>query len=319
MKLSQNLTYKITLLLALIIALTSFFYFQTRNVFAQCLQSSLNEGLLSAVGTIAGNTGNVNQICVTGTEEASYREFKVPSYQDLEDQYYSLNLSGYKKTIAPPQSPSGTLNFSTTGNGIYVQNGNLAINSASGTGVQVIFVRGNLNINGNITYANNDINSGLVFIVRDNIYIAPSVTQVNAVLIVVGQNNATTGIICTSWNGTACANVPPASQLVINGSLISLNKYNLTSPESAIKLVRDLNVNDRAAEVINKQTKFLYILRGGILTKDLIIQTEDQQYDIPGAAATPFPTPTPLPSTSCTQLSNPAGIDLLEIPGCVYI
>ncbi len=318
--------------LLFVLAVTTFYnvYLLSKTdskVFAQCLLSDLNEGLISAVGGSTGNTGNPGQICVTGNN-AQYRDFKVPTYQDLEDQFYALNRSAAKKTTAPPQSPVQTLNF-PAGSGVYLQPNTLTINNVTGTGtgVQVIFVQGDLNITGNITYANADMNSGLVFIVRDNINIYSNVTQVNAVLISTGNGlplPSTTGYICSSYvTGPGCVNTPSTQQLVINGSLISLNKTDLGSA-SAIQFIRSLAVNVQPAEVVNKQAKYLYLLRGGIFTKDLIITTEDQHYTIPGVTSTPYPSATPLPPPICTEvLLNPPPdrswtISNLIISGCLW-
>lgn len=297
------------LLFTLFSSLTSILYAQ------QCLQSDLNEGLISAVGTILGNTGNINQICVTGTEEASYREFKVPSYQNLEDQFYTLTRSTYRKGI--DQLPANNWSFTgaSSGNGIYLQTGDVSLNSVdTGTGVQVIFIRGKLDIIGDINYADADSSSGLVFVVQGDINIYSNVKKINAVLI-------STGIICSSYTGITCANVSPASQLVVNGSLISLNKTDLGN-SSAIRLVRNLELNDRAAEVVNKQPKYLYILRNGMFTKDLIITTEDSHYDIPGITNPPPSPPPTLPPAVCTPVVVPQNVPYtipipFEIPGCI--
>lgn len=314
----HNLKFRVLILLFPIFLISfllfSLFSSLTSILYAQCLQSDLNEGLISAVGNITGNTGNINQICVTGTNEARYREFKVPTYDDLENQFYTLSRSSAKKTGALP----GSLAFA--GDGIYLHQGNLTINTASGNGAQIIFVHeGNLDITGNITYADADSLSGLVFVVQGDVNIYDSVTQINAVLI-------STGDICTAFiAGSGCPadntpyNITP--ELTVNGSLISLN----TDPDpitgKRIKLRRNLIVNDQPAEKINKQAKYLYILRNGMFTKDLIIITEDSHYDIPGVTNPPPPVIPPLPPAVCTPVIAPQEIPIIfediEIPECL--
>lgn len=308
------------LLLTLTFCLT--FILSAKLIYAQtCQTNDRNQGLISALG-LSGSTffGNFEQVCVVDTQ-ASYREFKVPSFDDLKNQYYDLSRSTVKKGI---NQLSGTnLNFAgaNAGNGIYYQSGSMTLTSAAGTGTQVIFVEGDLNIAGNITYGDNDSNSGLVFIVKGNINIYSSVTQVNAVLI-------SSGIICTAYNNTAGACMDGGTftpGLTINGSLISLNKEDLPAGTSAILFRRSLSLNDVAAEVTNKQPKYLYNLRNGLFTKDLIIIEEDKHFNINAVpSAFPFPSigsPQPAPSNNCTQVGNPfqLGIGIFKIPDCLRI
>ena len=298
------------------------------DVSADCLESTLNEGLISAGGTVTGKTGNVNKICVTGTQDASYREFKVPSYQDLENQFYTLSRVPGNIRKAPDSLPRGTGSAPAgwnglAGDGIYKQTTTVYLSSVAGTGTQVIFIQGNLNITGNITYActnpplctSDDPNSGLVFIVSGNINIAPAVTKINAVLI-------SSGLICTAtsdFSNSTCYNGIDLQQLVINGSLISINTTNLTEP--AIRLGRSLVVNDEPAEIVNKQPKYLYNLRKGLFTKDLIITSEDQLYPITTAGA-PSPSPSSAPPPGpviCNPLPNSISGDDVKIAGCICL
>lgn len=229
----------------------------------------------------------------------------------METQFYISSTSPAKRS---DQLIGSDLNFS--GNGIYLQKNSLTLNSAgpqTGGGVQVIFIKGNLNITGNITYADTDPYSGLVFIVSGDININSDVTQVNAVLISHSR-------ICTAYLVSSCldgSTITP--QLVVNGSLISLNRTNLPSGDSAIKLVRNLAINNQPAEVINKQAKYLYILKDGLFTKDLILIQEDKSYDIspnPGG-----PPPPPPPAATTCQGANPLAIlsnpDFKDVTNCI--
>lgn len=265
--------------------------------FADCQPSDKNEGLISGLSITGGGViGNIDQTCVLDPQgAAAYSLFKIDSYDSLENQFYTLSRApaGVKKG-APP----ATLDF-TGGDGIFLQDGDLTVGASSGTGTgtQVIFVRGNLTITGNITYActnaptctNYDPYSGLIFVVLGDINIYKDVTKVNAVLIS-SDNPAipASGKICTAYDSVAinCLDgTIDTPQLVVNGSLISLNKTNLPDTQAAILLRRNLPNNILAAEVINKQPKYLYNLRNGLFTKDLIITTEDASYDIPIGSA----------------------------------
>lgn len=135
----------------------------------------------------------------------------------------------------------------------------------NGNQTGVIFIKGNLTIgpipgSNKLTHGNN--NSGLVFIVKGNVNIHQSVEEIHAVIIA-------EGIICTAYDdSTSCptSNVStitgtnnPIKQLIINGSLISLNQ----SDTIPIKFMRSRGVLDASepAEKIVYQPKYLVILR----------------------------------------------------------
>lgn len=288
-------------LLTLFLAIAFLYIFMAPNSYAQqpCNSSNLNQGLISALSYTGSTTGfgNTDQTCVVDPQ-AAYRDFKVPSYEDLESQFYNLSKSTAKRT---EQLQGSDLNFGDVAdnNGIYLQTSSMTINSATGRGVQIIFIRGNLNINGNINYADTDSYSGLVFVVSGDINIDSTVTKVNAVLISSGE-------ICTAYiSGSCSSGTAYTPQLVVNGSLISINKIDLPDPLPAIKLTRNLSINTQPAEVINKQAKFLYLLRGGLFTKDLVLIQEDNSYVIPSPVGTPpDPVPPPPVFTPC-QGANP--------------
>lgn len=278
------INFKTILLLTIIYYSLFTIHYSPSSVSAQtsCQLSSLNEGLISA-DSVTGNLGNTDQTCVLGNQ-AGYRDFNVPSYDDLELQFYTQSRSSAKKTTPDslPTNGGWGFNASPADNGIYLQTSNQILSSADGSGVQIIFIEGNLDITGDINYADTDPYSGLVFVVKGNINIHNNVTKVNAVLIAAGS----TSIICTAYNPStsACSdNTVYTSQLVINGSLISLNKTKLPSNIKAINLARNLLNNTAPAEVINKQSKFLYILKNGLLTKDLVLTQENLTYAIPSA------------------------------------
>jgi hypothetical protein len=309
---SLLIKFKPLTLTLLFVFFTLFPILLVQNVRAQCQTDPFNknQGLISTGSQISGSFGNIESICVSGSD-AAYRSFKVPSFQDLENQFFTLN----RTSITKRTDALGNGVWGFTGawgvNTLYLQTGSINLDGvqAAGSGTHVVFIRQDLNINGNVDFAENDPNSGLVFIVGGNINIASSVTKVNAVLI-------SSGIICTAYSGGSCLNgTTYTPQLTINGGLISLNKTDL--PSAAIRLGRNLNVNNEPAEVIKKQPKYLYNLRG-ILTRDLVITTEDQHYpiDVPGGPE-PSPSQNPSAAASCIPVPSPNQIiDVLSIPDC---
>lgn len=279
----------------------------TKTAQAQCQTSNLHQGLISATQGVSGIFGNTDQVCVINTNDASYRDFKVPTYADLENQFYSLAKTPPKKNTA---LANGNQTFS--GNGVWLQTAaDFTMGTAAGSGVQIIFVRGNLHITQDITYAAADPYSGLVFIVSGNIYIYSSPVQtVNAALI-------SFGTICTAYE---TAPTPGCSlganytqKLTVNGSLISLNKNDVAG--GTILLRRNLLDNaNQSAEQINKQPKFLYILKNGLLTKDLILTQEDSSYIFPTDPAIPPPPPAASPCPGPNPLDVPT---IVAVANCI--
>ena len=106
----------------------------------------------------------------------------------------------------------------------------------------------------------------LIFIAKGNINIAPTVTQLDAVLI-------SEGIICTSTpsSGPCIGFTDPAvtQRLTVNGSLVSINKIDTTP----IRFRRNLVDNTQPAEVVNHQAKNLVIIKN-LLSNTLSFNTE---------------------------------------------
>lgn len=234
---------KIKLILLLFFALATFVLISGNlpDTLAQsCSTSPRAEGLVTATKQDpTSRFGSLAQVCILDPA-AAFVPFKIPTYDSLKSLYYDQPTTIKKIIITPPD-----LSNLDSLDAIYFKNGDLLINTINpNTSTAVIFVQNNLDIAGNITYGTP--NTGLVFIVKGNIIIRPSVTTVNAVLI-------SEGIIYTA--GASCTNPTSAPQLTINGSLISL------IPNNPIKFCRTLIDNTQAAEVINHQVKYLVILR----------------------------------------------------------
>lgn len=306
----KNLTLPITTKITFIfLPIFIMLFLGVKIIFAQnCQPSSLHQGLISALSVGSGSIGNIDQTCILNNPQATFRNFNVPSFTDLENQFYTLSRSPAKKT---EQLQNNNLPI-FSGDGIYDQNSSLTISTlpSAGSGTQVIFIKGDLTITGNIDYGETDPYSGLVFITSGDINISSAVTKINAVLVSFGK-------ICTAYNtsvGSCLDGETPTPQLIINGSLISLNKAPLG--ESAIKLTRNLSNNIEPAEKINKQAKYLYVL-SNLLTNDLILTREDNSYPI-NYTPPPSPSGSPGSGSGVCDFGNPLVIpNILTITNCL--
>lgn len=200
------------------------------------------------------------------SDVTAFVPFRIPTFDDLKSIYYTQSKAS--KTDATPSggdANQGTLRSALNTSDVVLLRGNLRLTGNLGgtPKTAVVFVDGNLSFDSNFTFGNS--NSGIVFVVGGNVFIDTSVTQVDAVII-------SSGVICTASSGnppTCPTSNVSASQLVINGSLISLNSSN------TIKFRRSLGDNTTAAEVINHQAKYLVILR------HLLSQTLQKWSEIP--------------------------------------
>ena len=200
----------------------------------------VDKGLITTL-TLSGNFGTPTGACVVDAK-APFAPFKIPTYDDLKSLYYTQSKAT-KSTIA-------TLS-SITDQNVYYRAGDLTVNGLSGTGTAVVFVDGNLTIGSNLS----DLAINVVFVVKRNVYIDKSVTQINAVIIA-------EGLIYTAYDistSTTCLTntIQTSSALTINGSLISLN----TIDNIPIKFCRTLADNSLPAEKVINQPKYLVILR----------------------------------------------------------
>lgn len=276
--------FKVILLIHIVAILLILSYNPTQQASAQTANCPpittprVERGLVSAP-TIAAKFTNQEGTCVTELP-AALPAHDIPTYDKLKLKFYDRAASGMPKaevTVFPPNDVSCANNF--CGNKLYYAAGNIDIGTRSapattltptGTGAQVFFIGGNLDINQNLIYADNDQNSGLVFIVKGNIYIDHAVTRVNAVLI-------SSGTLCTdSDSGTCPAGSASASrnQLTVNGSLISLGADD-AGGTTKLRLRRLLFDNSQPGEIINAQPKYLVILKD-LLAEDLQIWAEAQ-------------------------------------------
>lgn len=191
--------------------------------------------------------------------KVAFVPFKIPTFDDLKSLYFD-------QSKLPKNS---SLPASFTGDGIYNIAGDLTVSSTSpipsGSGTQVIFVNGQLNINQNISYHTTDGLGGLVFVVSGDVLINKDVTQIDGVII--AQGKIYTAV--TSGQSSCQTSDVQTNALIINGSLISL-----ISDNPAVFCRKLLN-NNNPAEIINAQVKYLVLLR------DLMSDTLQRWSEIP--------------------------------------
>lgn len=285
------------------------------SVQAQCVASDRNQGLISGAG-LSGFFGNATGQCVIDPK-AAYVEFKVPSYSEIKSLFFTqnknmtlFNLPNASITCPNGMAATGTTtlknlhtltNFTTNASAVNVACYLTRIDHSSGTNgpfadntaqkMVVIFADNDVAIDSNLTFGGD--NYGLIIIAKGNIFIAPTVTRIDAVLVTEGN------IYTSATNATPnTATVANSSQLVVNGSLISLGQAG-----QRIYFNRSLANNTQAAEVINYQPKYLVLLRG-LLTQSYTIQREIEADEIPSSALFPSPTAIPSPSSSVIQDST---------------
>jgi len=276
-----------------------------------------------SISSFTSDTGN----CISATT-AKIATYKLPSYADLKSIFFTQlktipGVSGkYPSDSSQPAVTESnfvtyTANLNNVDSTILVT-GDLHLTAPSqinGTHSGVIFVDGSLYIgypsdtfsggatnNGQVIYGANGV-SGLVFVVRDNIFIDKSITRVDAVLISGGQictaydsNNPST--ICP-LNSSTTSYITPMNNfpLIINGALISLT----TNPTQNIKFSRSMYDNTQPAEQIFTQPKYLVVLKN-LFTQSFLVQTNVAASSITNAVSlTCTPYCPPPASVACGQ------------------
>ena len=128
-----------------------------------------------------------------------------------------------------PATGGGTFNVATRGTGQWRMTGNTTLSGQMPLGgQQVYYVQGDVTINGTgITYPGVYPSAAgipsLVVIATGNIYVAPTVTQMDGIFVARG-NGATNGVFYTCWpknEPASISNACNASQLTVNGSVIA--------------------------------------------------------------------------------------------------
>lgn len=219
------------------------FYYS--DTFAACEGTPTKVDLLVTSPVLTGNFYSRDNVCIVNVDakEIAFDTFTIPNYDKLKSDYYDKAKDDDKKVIL---SGSPTVQNKK----VYLASSNLTINSVSGSGVALIFVGGNLEIIADINYRSTEADSGLVFIVKNDVFIRDNVNTVNAVIISEGT------IYTAASLGSSCARSSlDLPTLTINGSLISLNG------DRPIIFCRVNPDPDTPSELINHEAKFLILLR----------------------------------------------------------
>ena len=267
-----------SLITILFLLLTTYYLLPTAD--AACTANTRADGLVTAKN-LTGKFGTTatGGACVTG-DVSNFLSYDIRDYAFLKSKYYTLT----KATKTPFSS-----GFPAISDGVYLWTGVGDLNipsSISGAGTGVIFTDGAINISNNINYGSGT--SGLVLVAGGDINIASNVTTINAVLI-------SSGTIYTADAGCGTNSVGPVSALIVNGSIVSLNK------DAPPKFCRFLSNDTVAAETINQQPKYLVLLR------KLFAETLQIWKELPGPVVFPSapPSTSPPPSPSASPASSP--------------
>jgi len=247
----------------LLLSLLALIILIPKLVEAQC--QTINPNNPNIIANITGGLVSSQQInnfiSTTGEcirdQRAAFIPYKIDGFDSLKKEFYTNAKPEYRIPYSG-ESATQAIFIGTTNQAIYSV-GNLVINGPTSELRRpvVVFVDNDISINHNIVANSNPVvanQSGLVLVAKGNIKIDQSVTRIDAILI-------SQGIIYTaSQNGSNCTpNSVAAQQLVINGSLISINP-NLNT--QAIIFCRTLPVNFQTpAELIVQQHKYIVILR----------------------------------------------------------
>ena len=284
----------------LLVFLTLNFFLLTLSAQAQtsCSTNPRADGLISIGGTTLNNFGNIGGNCATG-ESAKFSSYKLPTYQALKDTYFDHSkIPDSQKYSINGDLGTGELSTQlTAGKKLIHITGNLGINgNVTDTNPAVVFVGGNLVFDPpmvDFIYGYDDATSGIVFIVKGDVVIDPTVQLIHGVIIAEGT-------IYTAGAGCSFANPVSANRLDINGSLVSLNQDN------PIKFCRIIDSNTEPSELIKQQPKYLILLRDLMSTSFQIWQeVAGAPLIIPTPSATPTtPSPSPSPGSIQTFLSS---------------
>jgi hypothetical protein len=204
-----------------------------------------------SVGAPSGNNNVDYAAIVNGTITPTFTSAKnwlirpystvLASPKNYQELYDKLGVDSCAYSPASGTVPDAQGRFLISGD-LATSGGQTAVgNCGSGSTARVVFINGNLTINGNLSYTR-----PTVFIVKNNITIAPSVTTINAVLL--SDGSVFTG---TTYPGT------PDVQLTVNGGIMGV-----LSSTGQVDLQRNLVSNNvtQASEKFIYEPKYLFLL-----------------------------------------------------------
>lgn len=266
----MNSKFKIFCLFTMLLIILLFFLPSSgQKVKAQagCQTGQGATGLISAP-SITGFGNNIGGVGVCNQDPSSaFVTQKIPTYEKLKSRYFTQVKQTSSVTKHAPligdKTQADLIFLSGSDHVYYIQkttpyDGNLTISANMAGTTALVIVDGNLNINSNLCYSTTcpagtpHPTSGIVFVVRGNVYISPSVTRIDAIIISEGSiytAASSSDLLCNK-------NTVLSDPLVINGSLISLEV------QKPIVFCRTLRTGNTApSEQINHQVKYLVILR----------------------------------------------------------
>lgn len=246
--------------------------------------------------TLSGfSTKSSSGACVIDPQKSPFIPYKLPTYDDLTSAYYNQKKSIpnilVKHDPLSNDRTDGDIGLTSSSDHLYYVNGNLNINSnIPGSQTGVIFVEGNLTINPSSKKLKTGNSTGLVFIVKGNVYIDPSVTEIDAIII-------SSGNIYTAGTTTCETSTVPVTQaLTVNGSLITIGET------SKVVFCRKIDsAIAEPAEIINHQPKYFVILRN--IYSDTLQRWSEISSDTPTPSSPPTPLPTAAPPNTTPRIT----------------
>lgn len=233
-----------------------------------------SNGLVSAGTSITG-FGNNYGVCIVG-DGAVIKDFFLQqnsSYIKLKGTYYDqaktvpgviTKIQTVEEAGHTQDSPEVKLNGNADESNLFNYTQDFLIDDDFQNGSKqpgIFFIDKNLIITNNITFTSPNIPT-LAFIVGGDVYIDTDVTQIDAVIISSGKvytasNTSAANKTCLKSSVATKSDGTTISQLVINGSLISIGPPNTVS----LFLCRNLQFNDEPTEVIQSLPKYYVNLK----------------------------------------------------------
>lgn len=260
----------------LILLFTFYFLVPDTKATGECLISTIDPniegGLISAPSISGFSTGG--GVCNQDPSSAfaSYAFENKFNYASLKSLYFDQSkLTSKVEHIGTTGEGQLRTDLITDKKNLVYINGDLGINNTiAGSTTAVVFVKGDLSFASPMTqFTYGDANSGIVFIVRGDVYIDPAVNRIDAIIISAGKIYT-----AATYPSTCDHNLPVSTnQLVIYGSLISIYKdstqvsgCSTATPYPAscpmIEFCRTLSAGNTApSELIHHQVKYLVLLR----------------------------------------------------------
>ena len=267
-KISALETWVSSFLIISYLSLFIFSHIQAQSVPCQGITDyKIDQGLITTPNFDPFSQQNLKSTAGCITQNPAYidlnsSDVRLSSYGDLYARYFDRATSPKIEVVGLGSIDDGTL-YHIAGNLTLAAApvASVPIGQVSPKAIGIVFVEGDLNITGDVDYADTDPKSGLVLVVKNNVNISPSVTKITAVII-------SSGTICTNYrsDGTCRSNAPqtPDSPLVVKGNLISLNS---SFPPKLVRNLFGSGSTTRNAETIQVDPKYFVLLKDALSQK----------------------------------------------------